>query len=109
MKQLIILAILSLSLLSCVKETVVKPNMSEVETYIEQNSTISDVDKEALRNAEVRVGIRQETLRFMFGEPKKITTIQQPWGTQEVWLYKNGGKKNYFIEDGGVVVIEEAE
>ncbi len=112
MKKAILLTALAASLLflsSCGGSSVVEVTPAEVDTYITQNPNIPDFDKECLRNGTVKMGIKSETLRFMFGEPKEITPVQQAWALQEYWLYKNGGKKTFIIEDGGVVGIEEEE
>jgi len=111
MKKTILLSTVAASLIflsSCGGGTsVVLVTPAEVDTYITQNQNIPDFDKECLRSGTVRIGIQSETLRFMFGEPKEITPVQQAWALQEYWLYKNGGKKTFIIEDGGVVGIEE--
>jgi hypothetical protein len=107
MKKILILAISLFMLQSCYKETVVKANPTEIETYIQQNPNLDDLDKDCLYNGNIKIGIKATTLQFMLGEPKSVEVVEQPWGTQEEWYYKNGGKKKFIIEDGGIVGIEE--
>ncbi len=112
MKKLVSLSLLAASLFcisSCGKDVYVQPTVSEIETYLNQNRTIPDFDKSCLMDGKFKVGMQAETLRFMLGEPKEITQVQQAWALQEEWLYKKGGKKVFTIEDGGVVGIEEIE
>ncbi len=95
---------------SCVKQVFVKPNPTETDTFLSQNPDLTDFDKECISNGAFKPGMMAKTVRFLLGEPKSITTIQQSWATQEQWMYKiGGGKKLFSIEDGGVVGIEEAE
>ncbi len=82
MKKAILFSAVAASLLflsSCEGSSVVKATPSEIETYITQNSNIPDFDKQVLRSGDIKMGIKTETLRFMFGEPKEITPVQQPW------------------------------
>ncbi len=94
---------------SCGKNVYVQPTPTEVDTYITQTTSLPDFDKDCLLNGAFKVGMQAETVRFMLGEPKSITTVERAWATQQEWLYKKGGKKVFTIEDGGVVGIEELE
>jgi len=109
---LLILLALTISFLavSCVKQVYVKPTPTETDTFISQNKDLTDFDKDCIANGTFKPGMSGKTVRFLLGEPKTITTVKQPWATQEVWMYKiGGGTKLFSIEDNGVVGIEEVQ
>lgn len=111
MKKLAVIAIMVCSLFvsfAAAKSMSLKLSNAEIDNYIAQNPDLPDFDKSALLSGDFQVGILATTLKFMLGEPKKVTTIKQPWATQEEWLYKVNKSNLYFtIEKGGVVGIEE--
>lgn len=99
-----------LSTASCVKDVYVKPSPTETDTFLAQNPDLSDFDKDCIANGLFKPGMSSKTLEFLLGKPKEVTTVQQSWATQEVWMYKvGGGKKLFTIESDGVVGIEEAK
>lgn len=89
------------------KNMSLKISNAEIDKYIAQNPDLPDFDKSCLISGEFNIGIQAKTLKFMLGEPKKITKIKQPWAEQEEWFYKVDGKLYFTIENGGVVGIEE--
>ena len=109
MKSVLVLSAIFLILVSCGKDTVQQHTASEIDNYINQIPNLPDFDKECLRNGELKVGMQANTVRFMLGEPKQIKEVKKAWGPQQEWYYKNGGKKVFIIEDGGVVGIEELD
>ncbi len=92
---------------SCFKKTFIKPAQSEIDEYIANNPDLPELDKACIYDGRFEVGMKQETVKFLLGEPKQIEIIQQPWAQQEKWIYKAGNHKIFFIEDNGVVGIEE--
>jgi hypothetical protein len=81
---------------------------AKIDEFITQNPDLPDFDKNCLLTGEFQVGIRAETLKFMFGEPRSMKTVRQPWAVQEEWFYRIDRNRLYFtIENGGVVGIEE--
>ena len=81
---------------------------AEIDRFIEQNPDLPDFDRSALMRGEFQVGIRTETLRFMFGTPRSIERVRQPWGTQEMWHYRiDRNRIMFIIENGGIVGIEQ--
>ncbi len=105
--MLLILSMVLFLLYSCNKNLIIKVDPSEINTFISQSTNLPDFDEQCLLNGQVQIGIQTETLRFMLGEPKEIVAVQKVWGPQELWLYRNGGKHTFIIEDGGVIGIEE--
>ena len=84
--------------------SVVSPE--EMNTYIESNPDLSDLDKACILNGEFKIGMGAETVIFLLGEPITIAKVSQPWGEQLVYTYKKGGRKVFTVEDNGVVGIE---
>jgi hypothetical protein len=112
MKKLLVLSLIicafCVPVFSQTKSMSLKVPASKIEDFLKANPDLPDFDKSCLMSAEFKVGIRTETLKLMYGEPKSIKRIKQPWAEQEEWFYKVGKDKLYFtIENGGVVGIEE--
>ena len=106
----IILAVSLFSLIftiGCGGSNFVKPTTDQLDQYVKAHPNLSELDKSCLYDGRFEVGMGQETVRFLLGEPKEIEVIQQPWARQEKWYYKQGGKKAFYMEDNGVVGIEE--
>jgi hypothetical protein len=112
-KQIFKIAIIGILLVtsslttSCFKKTFIKPSQQEIDEYIANNPNLSELDKACIYDGRFEVGMRQETVKFLLGPPKQVEIIQQPWAQQEKWIYKAGNHKIFFIEDEGVVGIEE--
>ena len=93
--------------IGCLGKQFIKPTQDQIDEYIKANPNITELDKSCLYDGRFEVGMNQEIVRFLLGEPKKIEIIQQPWAQQEKWTYKHNGDKIFFIEDKGVVGIDE--
>lgn len=91
----------------CFNKNFIKPKTTEIDSYIKEHPDLPELDKSCLYDGRFEVGMKQETVKFLLGEPKKIEPIRQPWGMQEKWTYKHGGLKMFYMEDNGVVAIEE--
>jgi hypothetical protein len=87
----------------------IKPGQDEINAYIEAHPNLSEIDKSCIYDGRFEIGIRQETVQFLLGEPKKIEEVKQPWAMQQLWIYKKGGKKIFIIEDKHVVGIQEED
>jgi hypothetical protein len=87
----------------------IKPSPEEIDAYIQSHPDLPQWDKQCILDGRFEMGIKQETLHFLLGEPDKLEIIQQPWATQEKWVYKRGGEKIFFIEDKHVVGILEKD
>lgn len=87
----------------------IKPDQTQIDAYVQAHPDLPELDKSCIYDGRFEIGIKQETLHFLLGEPKKMETIQQPWAVQEKWIYKKGGKKIFIIEDKHVVGILEEE
>lgn len=105
----VIASIASLLLVSagCFNRNFIKPTQQEIDAYVKQNPDLPELDKACIYDGRFEVGMRQATVRFLLGEPKEIEIVQQPWAQQEKWIYKSGGEKIFYMEDNGVVGIEE--
>lgn len=85
----------------------VKPNQDEIDEYIKNNPDLPELDKACIYDGRFEVGMKTSTVEFLLGEPKERETVVQPWAEQEKWIYKVGGEKIFYMEDNGVVGIEE--
>ncbi len=106
----LVLSITSLALLSlfgCMGEDFIKPTQDEVDVYIQNNPDLPELDKACIYDGRFEIGMQASTVRFLLGEPKKLEIVKQPWAEQERWTYKRGNFKVFYMEDGGVVGIEE--
>lgn len=52
------------------------------------------------------ISMRAEKVVELLGEPKRVETVDQLWGPQEKWTYKQDNTIHFWIEDGRVVGIE---
>ena len=94
----------------CYNKQFIKPNTAQIENYMSQHSDLSSLDKSCIEEGRFEVGMGQDAVRFLLGEPKKIEIVQQPWAKQEKWVYVHGrDKKEFYMEDKGVVAIEEGK
>ena len=91
----------------CYGSSFIKPTQDMIDAYVKENPNLPELDKRCIYDGRFEVGMGQETVRFLLGEPKELEIIQQPWAKQEKWTYKQGNKKVFYMEDNGVVGIEE--
>jgi hypothetical protein len=101
------LIITALFTIGCYNNSFIKPTQADIDAYVKIHPDLPELDKACIYDGRFEVGMLQETVRFLLGEPKDIETIQQPWAQQEKWWYKQGNKKVFYMEDNGVVGIEE--
>ncbi len=85
----------------------IKPTQAEIDAYIQAHPDLPEVDKSCIYDGRFEIGIKQETLYFLLGEPLKREKIQQPWALQEKWTYRKRQQKIFIIEDKHVVGILE--
>jgi hypothetical protein len=81
----------------------------EIDKYLQEHPDLPETDKTCIEDGRFEIGIMQETLVFLLGEPKVKEVIKQPWAVQEKWIYQKRGKKIFIIEDKYVVGILENE
>ncbi len=108
-KKLSLLLIVGLIMAGCSPKSFIKPNQVQIDAYIQSNPDLPELDKSCIFDGRFEIGILQETLKFLLGEPIKSETIKQPWAVQEKWFYKSGNQKVFVIEDKHVVGILEEE
>ena len=107
-----IVLLVSLILAVCVSSAMalnfpLRHSNAEIDRFIQQHPDLPDFDRNALMIGEFQIGIRLETLRFMFGQPRRIDTVRQPWATQQMWHYRVNRQRLVFtVENGGVVGID---
>jgi len=93
--------------IGCLRQEMIKPGQNEIDAYVKENPDLPELDKACIYDGRFEVGMRKNTVQFLLGEPKEIEVIEQPWAEQEKWTYKLGGQKIFYIEDNGVVGIDE--
>lgn len=108
-KSLKWILIIGILMAGCSSKDFIKPSQTEIDNYIQSNPDLPELDKSCLYDGRFEIGIMQETLFFLLGEPYKMEKIQQPWAMQEKWTYKKGNHKIFLIEDKHVVGILEEE
>ena len=87
----------------------IKPTQEEIDQYIQAHPDLPEIDKSCIYDGRFEIGIKQETLYFLLGEPYKQEKVQQPWALQEKWIYKKRHQKIFILEDKHVVGILENE
>jgi hypothetical protein len=97
----------SLLMAGCMGKDFIKPTQTEIDAYIQSHPDLPELDKACIYDGRFEIGMKKETVRFLLGEPRSLEIIQQPWAQQEKWTYKRGNFKVFYMEDGGVVGIEE--
>ncbi len=103
------LVVVGIFLVGCDSTDFIKPDQAQIDSYIQQNPDLPELDKSCIYDGRFEIGIKKETLSFLLGEPYKLETVQQPWATQEKWTYKKGNHKIFIIEDRHVVGILEQD
>jgi hypothetical protein len=101
--------IVTILLTSCMNKDFIKPEQQEIDAYIQAHPDLPEIDKSCIYDGRFEIGITQETLFFLLGEPFEKESIKQPWALQEKWKYKRKNQKIFIIEDRHVVGILEAE
>lgn len=96
-------------LAGCSPKDFIKPSQEEIDTYVQEHPDLPELDKSCIYDGRFEIGIKQETLFFLLGEPYKQEKIQQPWALQEKWIYKKKNQKIFIIEDRHVVGILEKD
>ncbi|MBD3419456.1 MAG: hypothetical protein GF398_04990 [Chitinivibrionales bacterium] len=106
LQKLLSLSIMTLVLIAaCAKKDYVKPELDQIDAYVKAHPDLPELDKSCIYDGRFEVGLKQETVRFLLGEPKKIEYVNQPWAVQENWVYTKGGRKVFIVEDKHVVGI----
>jgi hypothetical protein len=96
-------------LVGCSSRDLIKPDQAQIDAYVQAHPDLPELDKSCIYDGRFEIGIKQETLFFLLGEPPIIEKVQQPWALQEKWIYKKGNHKIFIIEDKHVVGILEEE
>jgi hypothetical protein len=104
--SLLLLAV-ALAFCFCTGKDMIKPKPDMIDKYISDHPDLPVTDKDCLEDGRFEIGILQETLLFLLGEPKTKEFVKQPWATQEKWTYQRKGEKVFIIEDKHVVGILE--
>jgi outer membrane biogenesis lipoprotein LolB len=104
-----LLLIAGFFLAGCTVKDFIKPSQQEIDTYVQEHPDLPELDKSCIYDGRFEIGIKQETLYFLLGEPYQQEKIQQPWALQEKWVYKKRHQKIFIIEDRHVVGILENE
>jgi hypothetical protein len=87
----------------------IQPSQEEIDAYIQEHPDLPQQDKSCIEDGRFEIGIKQETLYFLLGEPNKQEKVQQPWALQEKWIYKKRNQKIFILEDRHVVGILEKD
>ncbi|HEX3019157.1 MAG TPA: hypothetical protein VHP36_02600 [Chitinispirillaceae bacterium] len=93
----------------CSSQELIKPDQTQIDAYVQAHPDLPELDKSCIYDGRFEIGIKQETLFFLLGEPPMIEKIQQPWAMQEKWIYRKGNSKVFILEDKHVVGILEEE
>lgn len=80
----------------------------QIDKYLIEHPDLPATDKSCIENGRLEVGMHQETVLFMLGEPARKETVKQPWADQDLWYYMTGGSKVFTMEHGIVVGITES-
>jgi hypothetical protein len=102
-------AVCAFLLASCANRDFIKPDQVQIDAYIQEHPDLPEIDKSCIYDGRFEIGITQETLFFLLGEPFEKESIKQPWALQERWKYKRKNQKIFVIEDRHVVGILEEE
>jgi hypothetical protein len=105
-----LLLVASVFLAGCViTKDFIKPSQEEIDSYVQAHPDLPELDKSCIYDGRFEIGIKQETLYFLLGEPFKQEKVQQPWALQEKWTYKKRNQKIFILEEKHVVGILEKD
>jgi hypothetical protein len=85
--------------------TFIKPKQEDIDQYVQAHPDLPELDKSCIYDGRFEIGMKQETVLFLLGNPNKIEIVKQPWATQENWVYKKAGIKTFILEEKHVVGI----
>lgn len=102
-----LLCILAVCFMVCSPGEAKRKPPDVIDKYLQDHPDLPEVDKNCIEDGRFEIGITQETLVFLLGEPKSKEVVKQPWAVQEKWVYQQEGRKIFFIEDSHVVGIVE--
>ena len=105
MLRFLFLICLSLMSVQCFMQPFIKPKQEDIDSYVQTHPDLPELDKSCIYDGRFEIGMKQETVQFLLGEPNKIEIIRQPWATQENWIYKKAGIKTFIMEEKHVVGI----
>jgi hypothetical protein len=91
----------------CGGNAFIKKSPDQIDKYLQDHPDLPVTDKNCLEDGRFEIGILQETVLFLLGEPERKEIVKQKWATQQNWIYHKGGKKTFIIEDKHVVGILE--
>jgi outer membrane protein assembly factor BamE (lipoprotein component of BamABCDE complex) len=97
----------SLLFAGCMAKDFIKPTQDQIDQYVQQHPDLPELDKACIYDGRFEVGMQAASVAFLLGEPRLVETVQQPWAKQQKWTYKRGNFKVFYMEDNGVVAIEE--
>jgi hypothetical protein len=83
----------------------IRKSPEEIDKYLIEHPDLPATDKDCLESGRFQIGVRQETVLFLLGEPSSKETVKQTWAVQEKWIYKADGQKVFIFEDRRVVEI----
>jgi hypothetical protein len=89
----------------CFFSPFIKPKQEDIDQYVQAHPDMPELDKSCIYDGRFEIGMKQETVLFLLGQPNKIEIVKQPWATQENWVYKKAGIKTFIIEEKHVVGI----
>jgi hypothetical protein len=91
--------------LQCFMQPFIKPKQEDIDNFVQAHPDLPELDKSCIYDGRFEIGMQQETVQFLLGQPNKIEIVKQPWATQENWIYKKAGIKTFIIEEKHVVGI----
>ncbi len=94
----------------CYKNKFIKPTQDDIDNY--EVTTPPDYDSTNFNKTydpRFVIAMKKEEVIKILGIPDTIVIVEQPWAKQEKLIYysKKNKVKIFYIEDGGVVGIED--
>ena len=98
--------VIAATFLFCMGSEMKRKPPDVIDKYLQEHPDLPVTDRTCIEDGRFEIGITQETLLFLLGEPGRKETVKQPWAVQEKWIY-GGGHKIFILEGKYVVGILE--
>lgn len=103
-------ALATLALTGCAGSSAIMQQPQEVlDAFLAENPDLPALDKRAINERRITLGVQANTVLFLMGEPHTRETVVQPWATQERWTYRRGQLRIFIVEDHHIVGIDEQD
>ncbi len=104
-ESLLLLAVLSLGLGCKATTGGLLVDQYQVDSFLRSHPSLSQIDKECLKNRTFQIGMTQEVVEVLLGRPRKIEQIKTGRGQMEKHIYNRSqlGIQFMLFDENGIL------